>query len=130
MNKLVSFELAKLLKEKGYGNVAPHKLNRNYYNHKGELNGNVTDYIKAFVSKKELTDLETVDAPTITEVVMWLYEKQGVWISVHYHKSKRFSVTICDECDNSLSDGLFGDLYNSPTEAYEAAIEYILNNLL
>ena len=66
----------------------------------------------------------------ISDVVMWLYEKHGIWISVHYHKSKRFSVTICDECDNSLSDGLFGDLYNSPTEAYEAAIKYCLEKII
>ena len=66
----------------------------------------------------------------IMQVIIWLYEKHGIWISVHYHKSKRFSVTICDECDNSLSDGLFGDLYNSPTEAYEAAIKYCLEKII
>ena len=60
-------------------------------------------------------------APTIAEVVMWLYEKHGDWISVVKFE-KYSSCTFRHNC-------LFKE-YNSPTEAYEAAIEYTLKNLI
>ena len=55
MNKEVNFEIAKLLKEKGF---------------------------------RLLPDFKS-SYPTIAEVVMWLYEKHGVWISVQ--KGERLS---------------------------------------
>ena len=51
---------------------------------------------------------------------MWLYEKHKIWINPTYQYNKFF--------------WKFGSYqtqeYNSPTEAYEAAIEYTLNNLI
>ena len=98
MNTHVNFELAKLLKEKNFN-----KRSGLYnYNNIGEL-----------------TLLEGLNAPTITEVVMWLYEKHGIWIEVYYDNSKKEFYTVWD-----------GEEYkfNSPTEAYEAAIEYTLKH--
>lgn len=65
--------------------------------------------------------------PTIAEVVMGLYEKYGIWIEV-VHRSKLWGFSI----KNTRTD-LF-ELerleYSSLTEAYEAAIEYVLNKLI
>jgi hypothetical protein len=121
MNTLVNFEIAQLLKEKGF-NVPTEQG----YDYKGEYycdeNWKVNYNTKPYYL--------VCSAPTIAEVIMWLYENHKIWISCHYHKSGKFSITICDNAENSLSDGLFGELYPTPTEAYEAAIEYTLTNLI
>lgn len=66
--------------------------------------------------------------PTFTEVVMWLYEKHGIWISV-----ERYS-TLFRPYAEEIGDERFGKWeghkYNSPTEAYEAGIKYVLTNLI
>lgn len=140
MNTPVKFETAKLLKEKKYGNKTPHKLRRNYYNHLGELNGDVTDYVKAFVNKEELTHLETIDAPTIADVLMWLYEAQGIWIVVSISRYGNFYCNVLMREDTKILLSLdnpsswemqtqINDFY-SPTEVYETAIEYTLKNLI
>lgn len=67
--------------------------------------------------------------PTITEVVMWLYEKHGIWIGVQPNEpyvDDDWCFTIFKDLKNNNS--LEG--YNSPTEAYEVAIEYTLKNLI
>lgn len=118
MNIPVSFELAKLLKEKGFdewtktwhqrgeGVVGCVEGNRDFYNRKGDV---------------------YTSAPTIAEVVMWLYEKHGIWISVYEYKDHAADVN-----DNYMFRTSYTKLreFNSPTEAYEAAIEYCLTNLI
>jgi hypothetical protein len=88
MNTPVNFETAKLLKEKDYGNKTPHKLRRDYYNHLGELNGDVTDYVKAFVNKEECRHLEPIDAPTIADVVIWCFNNYRY--SIEYSMNGRY----------------------------------------
>lgn len=95
MNTPVNFELAKLLKEKGY-RILP-------------------DFKSSY--------------PTIAEVVMWLYEKHGIWISVDwtvFFKEKVWFYSIRQKNQSSKLKRLF----NSPTEAYEAAITYTLTKLI
>ena len=63
---------------------------------------------------------------------MWLYEKHGIWISIscdcgndNLFYSKIFSTEIgIERCIWTIRGK------NSPTEAYEAAIEYTLKNLI
>ena len=104
MNTPVSFEIAKLLKEKGLDIEKP-----NFYNSHGQLKTTVQDF---FIPRYE--------APTIAEVVMWLYEKHGIWIGLTHQHNKFF-----------WSFGSYQTQeFNSPTEAYEAAIIYTLKNLI
>ena len=75
----------------------------------------------------------------IMQVIMWLYEKHGIWINVWSDtnlnlpewkdSAKWFYVLNCDlgECYN-LQTGKPKNLFNSPTEAYEAGIEYVFTN--
>lgn len=117
MNTPVSFELAKLLKEKGFDEEID-----TIYDSIG-----MTDDNYYLTPNSEL--VEGISAPTIAEVVMWLYEKHGVWISVQpisMHKWKFYLYTnsITSVQNISLVEA------NSPTEAYEAAIEYTLKNLI
>lgn len=128
MNTLVSFELAKLLKEKGFDNESAH-----YYNEKGEMLFDV-DYPSLQPTKPDVY----YDNPTIAEVVMWLYEKHGIWIVINPHKGendlgKPFMEfdpevwTFTNECVWHNTGLLY---FNSPTEAYEAAIKYCLTKLI
>jgi len=136
MNTPVSFEIAKLLEEKGFDTPT-------FYYYENEKlvepyleNGSSTDT----EFRVDLSDLQEhfnkwskrVSAPTIAEVVMWLYEKYDIWIIPSYelnienHKKEWFWIAIQggEEVAYQYKD------FNSPTEAYEAAILYVLNNLL
>ena len=149
MNKEVNFEIAKLLKEKGFDTPT----NR-YYEHAltSKKDPETNDYKGAFGWKKGETNLRTdyfknnygmadlstknwyiCSAPTISEVVMWLYEKHDVWVSVEKQNRRLFKYRISniDTFNDSFSSIERSEFnYEIPTEAYEAAIKYILENLI
>ena len=130
MNTQVNFELAKLLKEKGFDETS---LNF-YTNPRCKMFG-IDEHGRYYPIKNKAKTLwvsghaATLDskhvyyAPTIAEVVIWLYEKHGIWISVNL----KFKYQIETKKHGVLHTK---DEFNSPTEAYEAAITYVLNNLL
>jgi len=142
MNTPVSFELAKLLKEKGFDiptkkyyeyALKSKKDKENGYSgsfgwKKGELNLQ-SDYFQNN-SKSDFTSemWYMCSSPTITEVVMWLYEKHGIWITVTSISQESWQCHMTRKGD-SLGKCYLEDFY-TPTEAYEAAIEYVLNNLV
>ena len=127
MNTIVNFELAKLLKEKGFD--VPMIQN-------GRVYCEGTKQIESIVSSNQVANwnancyVEICSAPTIVEVIMWLYEKHGIWVTVNpNHSFKYWSVNLVT--DKNANDNLHdATIFDSPTEAYEAAIEYILNNLI
>lgn len=132
MNTPVNFEIAKLLKEKECV-IKPLVLK------------NETDYVEGYEWDCEdendtvkITEFQFEDhvcyfrylKPTIAEVVMWLYEKHGIWICVDKAEGFdwwKFNIRILK--DVGYVYGGFGSDYNSPTEAYSSAIEYTLKNL-
>ncbi len=180
MNTPVNFELAKLLKEKGYdlsteGFYPKPKCklfgideHGRYYpivnKTQSSFHGKPLVYFhgKAVVLKEE----NYYNAPTISEVVMWLYEKHGIWIEstmgkdhtgvwfdwdifstitprkddvfgeegVEYEDSPNEKWLNYDTTYSSMIDEHFATMdkksCSSPAEAYEAAIEYTLKNLL
>lgn len=127
MNTSINFELAKLLKEKGFDNESAH-----YYNEKGEM------LFDAYYPSLQPTKSDVYyDNPTITEVVMWLYEKHGIWIQTCVSRYGKFYCNLLRKentksLDNPISWEMQVQLndFNSPTEAYLAAIEYTLNKLI
>lgn len=74
--------------------------------------------------------------PTIADVVMWIYEKHKIWISVNATEDlKSFWYEIhLDAIKSEICGGgriwYTGKNCNSPIESYEAAIEYTLNNFI
>ena len=125
MTTLLNAELSRLCADKGY--KRPKGYSQPYYNHLGILNGDVTELVKAQINEEDTTPFQTIAAPTIVEVVMWLYEKHGIWISVDFNLETSWFydiVVLSGEGGNIL------DNFDSPTEAYEAAIDYTLNNLI
>lgn len=138
MNTPVNFELAKLLTEKNIIINSQNYQTENFglvgFDNEGEFM-----YVKVHPKTNKFEVLHDVNgefkeagnkyyAPTISDVVMWLYEKYGIWISVQqsYTDSNGFSYSIKEQ------DGLSPNIgcYNTPKEAYEKAIEYTLNNLI
>ena len=109
MNTPVSFEISKLLKEKGFD------LNHKYMFFTSD---ETEKYPEEELSLK----------PTIAEVVMWLYKKHEIWVWV-----ERYS-TLFRPYSEEIGDKRFGKWeghkYSTPTEAYEAAIIYTLKNLI
>lgn len=129
MTQRVNFKIAKLLKQKGY-NVMPFYIEMQ------------TDYVKGYYCDDDFTD-EYVEnefqfedhvcshlylAPTIGEVVEWIYTKYGVWLGVsHIDSFLQFQFTL-DRI--SYNETLQYDNYcdfKTPEEAYFAGIEQYLN---
>lgn len=122
MNTAVNFELAKLLKEKGFDNI-----DCNGYYH-------VCDrYTRGYAhcySHSNTQEDDAILAPTIAEVVMWLYEKYGIWIEVYMDDDATFGYLISEITNEGRADTPIKRGFNSPTEAYEKGIEYTLQNRL
>lgn len=158
MNTPVSFELAKLLKEKDYrleterfyskyGSIHNLKPSREY-EHLHENSYRLEQYFDGIYDWNQFTedvDLsmrsaynETGDssnclcsAPTIAEVVMWLYEKHEIWISVEPPFPRRIVLWeyYVHNANERISLGQNSG-YNAPIEAFEAAIKYTLENII
>ena len=81
-----------------------------------------------------------IDMPviaTIAEVVMWLYEKHEIWVQVSVSRYGKFYCNVLKkENTKSLNNPTSWEMqvqlndFNSPTEAYEAAIKYTLEKLI
>lgn len=84
-------------------------------------------YYEGTIEELDLMDKNNSDLHSeIMQVIMWLYEKHGIWISVFSTDDiSMFSYKISSTQGHNYSPN-----FNSPTEAYEAAIEYTLKNLL
>ena len=150
MHSIIPFETSKLLKEKGYNNPCFY-----FYNKTGKLldpyleNGSSTDV----EFRVDLTDLlenynnrykSDYSAPTIAEVVYWTFKIHGVWISVKGDDNKTFKYELHRwswyEHEKTLrlghvmlGTGIFdidSEPFNTPIEAYQEAISYVLKNLI
>lgn len=121
MNTTVTFPIAKLLTEKGIDDESAH-----YYNEKGELLFDV-DFPSLQPTKPHIY----YSAPTIADVVMQLYEKYGIWIiSVPEGLSTTWAFSLFNINPEKGRIIFNSPSFDSPTEAYEAGIEHILNNLI
>ena len=129
MNTPVSFEKAKLLKEKGFDEPCRY-VHDTWNNIKDWLEGGEGEHRNSHQNGSLY-----YSAPTIAEVVMWLHKEKGLWVNVMYMGFELKYTWSIDIITTSGSDwdsyGEEGDIcYKSPTEAYEAAIIYTLKNLI
>jgi len=120
MNAPVNFEIAKLLKEKGC-NMNTIFVYKTENNTTSVLIPSGLNAMGGFFS--------TYPAPTIAEVVMWLYEKHGIWINSEPRNKTQWKYNIYTKQTASVKNIMLAE-HNSPTEAYSAAILYTLNNLI
>lgn len=119
----VSFEVAKLLKEKGFiQNIATYYLDDNIYRH---------THIEVIPKDKEI-----FAAPTQSLVMRWLREVHNIACQISPAKEKGFHTNKWHSYVDKLSDNWpreslwFVETSNSYEEACEAAIKYCLNKLL
>ena len=122
----VKFELAKLIKDKGFVNVCEKVYRSDGLLYTPHMSG-------SNLKHSNILEDESYSAPTIAEVVTWLYEKHSIWISCNHYGGLRFpnmcfNYTISGQTKNGQP--IYGQVYDSPAEAYEAAIEYTLKNLI
>ena len=78
-------------------------------------------------------DIDMPVKTTITDVVMWLYEKHEIWIDSSFDGGALCFYYVINTSTNKEHANRINSLpirFNSPTEAYEAAIIYTLKNLI
>ena len=140
MIELVDFDTAKLLEEKGFDLPVV-----NFYNEQKALhqvyNMSVPENMNRIKTSEWYKHNVMYSAPTIAQVVMWLYDRHEVWIEVSLTDNSRhyyFDYTIItskdrdyndEDCFDSAKRFYDDDKHNKPTEAYVEAIKYCLKKL-
>jgi hypothetical protein len=145
MNTYVTFEQAKLLKEKGFDQ----NINSAWFNRVGNFlgicnikeDGTQVTYSNTY-SSAELVTREYYNeccsykycAPEQWQVVEWLRVNHGIWIEVtsgnmcwslwafSIHEKGLTFIKYCSNTHNQF--------YDSPQEAYSGAFDYILKELI
>ena len=119
--QLITFETAKLAKEKGF----PQEPNRRkvpYYNYKGEFNGDVTDFLRKYLREEDTSDVESVSAPTQSLLAKWLREEHNI----HLIAYKNINIDGYDWC-YITTDGITNiNSYKTYEEAYEIGLQEAL----
>lgn len=127
-DEIVSFKTAKLAKEKNFENLTPHKLRRDYYNHLGVINGDVSEYVKAYVNKKDTTLLNTIDAPTQSLLKKWLREKHDILVYIWRNTlTEKYRVIEVHQNNEEVSFKHEDDEYDTYEEAMEIGLVLGLN---
>lgn len=131
----VSFEVAKLLKEKGFEvPIRNYSLQKDKHetiyegfddNYWGD--NRVVNWNNDIVGIKPFTGF--LSRPTIALAVKWLHENFTTWLNVEptEHGFWRFIIFSKEVMD---VENLTKAFYSSPQEAYQAALEYTLKNSL
>ena len=125
----VSFETAKLLKEKGFDGVTE----KYYLKYKGE-------YILVSRGTAEHPD-SSIDVPTLQMAMKWLREVHNIHINIdihylHFSNQNGWMYIITKILENGTdyidSEGDENDkyFYSTYEQATEAAIKYTLENLI
>jgi hypothetical protein len=123
--KYVTFDQAKWLKEKGFDY---HKIFQDfadyydYYDSQVQGRLHVSDF-----SEDKYPDDKWIAVPEQWQVVEWLRVNHGVWVYVKLGYGHEFVIQkALVPFEIIYADGTF----NSPQEAYSAAFDYILKELI
>ena len=119
----VTFETAKLAKEKGFFQET-NRLEIPYYNYKGEFKGDVSDWrIRKYIRGENTSDIEFVSAPTQSVLAKWLREEHNI----HLIAYKNINIDGYDWC-YITTDGITNiNSYKTYEEAYEIGLQKALN---
>ena len=128
MNKeqYVSYEVAQLLKDKGFN----WGCNAHWYigEHKTFEISSSTDPINWNEVK---TDLDWLSCPTQQMAMRWLREEKGIHIYPIPVTGFNYIVAVYAEQGNEAPNRIvLGNRYNAYEDCIEAALEYVLKNLI
>lgn len=116
----VSFEQAKLLEEKGFNEMCNLLYHYNGSNAVYMLNKNDENF--------------GFSAPEQWQIVEWFRVNHGIWVDITLSSDSKFLNLIRDIKNSNTHLGIArvnnSSFFNTPQEAYSAAFDYILNNLL
>lgn len=121
LSKPVSFKLAKLAKEKGF--PQPKTITE-----AKELDLRFTWYNEDGVYKANFKLDNTIQAPTIAEMLDYIFDKYNIWIEVRKHTRNGLSCFSPYIDNKPVKEDIFFNDYDLPFEAYETAIEHTLLN--
>lgn len=142
MNTIVTFENAKSLKEKGFDDLCTAYYNQALFEGKNPDWEGVFPKFTVFkrhdthFNSKPIINDQWFDcsAPTISEVVMWLYEKHGIWVVVNISIDNTWYFEFFNLKDKRNAEievrYEIAGRHKSPEEAYQEAIKYTLENLI
>lgn len=124
MNNLVNFKVAKLLKDNNFNGetTVAYALNGNAVASDHNYNTGLGNS-----SGKRWWNTYEIDmfaAPLISDTVIWIYDKYGIFVSIKLYNNKFTFIIQC----NSEADKFLNEYYNSINEAYQAGIEYVLTD--
>ena len=141
MNTPVSYSIAKLLKEKGFD-----KPTHSFYvideSEYGEIEEFITNPNDNYPTLDDNSLFDTLaSAPTIAEVVMWLFESHNIWIYLTRDSvTNTFGPVINTETKSiyfnnqstvsRVTGQKYDPWYNKPENGYQKAIEYVLTEMI
>ena len=126
----VSFETAKLLKEKGFDEIT-----FTWYNGKGKFcvgKNNYDDYYMNHFPIME-KNKNKCSAPTLQMAMKWLRKNHQIFIRPNtsfLYPIKWYSEIFCYGDNLKTQQDIKTEYYDSPEEACEAAIKYCLEHLI
>jgi len=126
----VSFEIAKLLKEKGF-NESCHC----YYTDKGKFVDMAWNLWEKYNTNSELNEFSFCSAPTLQITMKWLREVHNICIIIepraYNYINEKYSSYIASlwQGDNYY-DNIKSKDHQTYEEAIEAALKYTLENLI
>ena len=119
----VSFETAKLLKEKGFKGEGEH-----FYE-----NNKIVHYINYWDRITPKQRYEAIEAPTIQMAMKWLRKNHQIFIRPNtsfLYPIKWYSEIFCYGDNLKTQQDIKTEYYDSPEESCEAAIKYCLEHLI
>ena len=121
--EIVSFEIAKKLKEKGFDEVC-----YNYY----EPLKHCLNQIKTPWTNKDGESYGVITAPTLSQVLKWLREEKRIYVGAEWVNKKGKWVGYVDEMNmpDLVGEYIFPNTYDSFELAAIAGIKYCLDNLI
>ena len=114
----VSFEIAKLLKEKGFDEVT----SKWYLKYKGE-------YTLVSRGTAEHSN-SSIDVPTLQMAMKWLREVHNLWCEISWEGKGLWCMEVFSLMDEEFIPGSIVHEIKSYEEACESAIKYCLENLI
>ena len=120
----VSFETAKLLKEKGFDSEECFA----FYKENGKMG-----FLQTFGDIADYNSETCVLAPTLQMAMKWLRKNHNFYIDPYPEDNKTWCLIIWElypKCVKQCKGKYDDHSYSTPEEACEAAIKYCLENLI